>query len=1152
MTISGTAGNDNLVGTSGNDTFNLRQGGDDTVQGLGGDDIFVFGATFTAADTIDGGTGNDIVRLDGDYSAGLTLGATTLTNVEIIQLTAGNSYNLTTVDANVAAGHALTINGTALGAGDQLTFDGSAETDGTFRIQGGAGNDTITMGAALVAADRVDGGTGADTLVLDGDYSLTFGAATLRDIDQLALTTGHAYHFITNDANVAAGATLTVAADGLSDGSTLNFNGAKELDGSFNFDIGAITAQLTGGAQSDSFFMDALSAPDRINGGGGSDTVYLDQTTDIAMTKTTLVNVENLNLADGDYHITLGGAIAADATLVVDATALTASNTLFLDAHKETVGSVIVDGGAAAATIIGTQQGDAFDFNVAGQGGLTAGDSIDGQAGYDRLYLDGDYTGAHALTLTNTTVTNVEEFDLGAGFSYNVTLAAATVAAGASLKVDASALGASDVLTFDGSAAPSTSTLDILGGAGNDTLTGNDGGDTFDLSQGGNDTATGGSGDNTFIFGAALTAADTVDGGDGGNNTITLDGTYNLTFTASTFTNIQTFVLAGGHDYSLTTAAQNDLVGTILTVDASALGAGDTLTFDASAQDAEMDDSGQLNVIGGAGNDTVTTGDLGGTFDLSEGGNDTITGGSFGGSILNMGAALTSGDRLNGGTAGGIVNLNGDYTGANALSLNNTILQNIDRIVVAAGHSYQITYTGALPTPTNDGIGFKLDASALGASDVLTANFSAATGRDTIIGGAGNDHITDSAGGTVDLSKGGNDTANVNGGTAIMGAALSSGDKLTNVTTLSLNGDYDTADGTALNLTTAILSGGAAATLAIGHDYDITVSSTSVIASLTTGTPVNGTVASLTFDGSAETTHGFSITLDGNGGAGPIPTNTITTGGGADTVFAVNGQTLIFHGNGGNDTVTLDAIFGSSQIDGGAGNDTLDFGMSGNTTFANNSIANIETLVLTSNLGTLTMADGNVAAGQTLIVQGASSFNGSAETDGHYNVTANAFGNVIGGALSDTITLTGGSGSGGNVTGGGGGDTIDLGSSSNFETLHYGAASDSTSVNYDTIKHLSFANDSFAITSGDPTAIDAKVTTGTLSTASFDSDLATAVGAGQLAAHHAVLFTANAGTLSGHTFLIVDENGTAGYQASADIVIDVTGATGTLSTGDFS
>ena len=37
----------------------------------------------------------------------------------------------------------------------------------------------------------------------------------------------------------------------------------------------------------------------------------------------------------------------------------------------------------------------------------------------------------------------------------------------------------------------------------------------------------------------------------------------------------------------------------------------------------------------------------------------------------------------------------------------------------------------------------------------------------------------------------------------------------------------------------------------------------------------------------------------------------------------------------------------------------------------------------------------------------------------------------------------------------------------------------------------------------------------------------------------AVLFTPTAGDEAGKTFLVVDANGTAGYQANADLVIDV-------------
>jgi len=46
----------------------------------------------------------------------------------------------------------------------------------------------------------------------------------------------------------------------------------------------------------------------------------------------------------------------------------------------------------------------------------------------------------------------------------------------------------------------------------------------------------------------------------------------------------------------------------------------------------------------------------------------------------------------------------------------------------------------------------------------------------------------------------------------------------------------------------------------------------------------------------------------------------------------------------------------------------------------------------------------------------------------------------------------------------------------------------------------------------------------------------------KLKAHHAILFTPNVGTLSGHQFLVIDMNGVAGYQAGSDLVIGLASA----------
>src|SRR5439155_1510552 len=82
---------------------------------------------------------------------------------------AGYSYDLTMNDGNVAAGHNLIISantlkaaGGTLAADETLTFNGSAETNGTFTIYSGAG------------ADHIIGGAGADLqIAVTSDHVLT-------------------------------------------------------------------------------------------------------------------------------------------------------------------------------------------------------------------------------------------------------------------------------------------------------------------------------------------------------------------------------------------------------------------------------------------------------------------------------------------------------------------------------------------------------------------------------------------------------------------------------------------------------------------------------------------------------------------------------------------------------------------------------------------------------------------------------------------------------------------------------------------------------------------------------------------------------------------------------------------------------------------
>ena len=84
-----------------------------------------------------------------DDTVGLAGAANRISHQGKLYLAAGHSYNLTTDDATVAGGQTLEVNASALGFPDNLTFDGSAETDGRFTITGGTGNDALTGGAGV-------------------------------------------------------------------------------------------------------------------------------------------------------------------------------------------------------------------------------------------------------------------------------------------------------------------------------------------------------------------------------------------------------------------------------------------------------------------------------------------------------------------------------------------------------------------------------------------------------------------------------------------------------------------------------------------------------------------------------------------------------------------------------------------------------------------------------------------------------------------------------------------------------------------------------------------------------------------------------------------------------------------------------------------
>ena len=99
------------------------------------------------------------------------------------------------------------------------------------------------------------------------------------------------------------------------------------------------------------------------------------------------------------------------------------------------------------------------------------------------------------------------------------------------------------------------------------------------------------------------------------------------------------------------------------------------------------------------------------------------------------------------------------------------------------------------------------------------------------------------------------------------------------------------------------------------------------------------------------------------------------------------------------------------------------------------------------------------------------------------------------------------------------------------------SAAESTSTGYDAITGFDWNVDRIDAPGTTPRGFS-QSGSGSLSTASFDADLAARM-SGVLGAGQAALFTANAGTLSGHVFAVIDVNGQAGYQAGQDLVIEL-------------
>jgi Ca2+-binding RTX toxin-like protein len=312
----GNSGDNFVTGGGAADLLRLYDGGDDTVLAGAGADLIFFIGSLTGADVINGGADRDTLIIQGHYAGGLAL-TPNITEIEEIAILGGGNttfgapgterydYILTPHDSNFAAGVEARINAGNLLAGEDFTFDGSAETDARFVVYGGRGKDTITGSLnndtfyfaddnRFATGDTVNGGAGYDGMFLRGNYTIDFNApgytGLFTSIENLTFTsasderyargggTEFDYNITLSDALVGAGVTLTINGGLLMASETMILDGSLESDSFLRLFGGKSNDTLKGGGRND--LIHGFHGADMLTGNGGADTFRFDSIAD--------------------------------------------------------------------------------------------------------------------------------------------------------------------------------------------------------------------------------------------------------------------------------------------------------------------------------------------------------------------------------------------------------------------------------------------------------------------------------------------------------------------------------------------------------------------------------------------------------------------------------------------------------------------------------------------------------------------------------------------------------------------------------------------------------------------------------------------------------------------------------------------------------
>ena len=540
-TLTGGAGDDTLTGGAGDDTLD---GGDgiDTLDGGDGDDTLIGG---DGIDTLDGGAGDDILEggdgidtLDGgDGTDTLSYESENTGVAVIIDLDDGLGGQTATDGANSLLDNIENFENVIGGTGDdRLTGD-----DNDNVLEGGAGADTIDgMGGDDIIKgdggfDNLDGGDGTDTLSYADEDFLVGGVA-------VSLIADTAKNYV---GGVEGGDVDTIA----NFENVIGNQGDDKITGDANDNI------LEGRAGDDDIF--GGDGDDTLKGGEGLDTLDGGDGTD------------TLSYADEDMPPGVGVAVnlAASTSIDNDANGDTRDtirnfeNVIGSKNNDEITGDSgdnVIEGGAGADTLVGGgnplvgSTGDTVSYesseeavvvnllDATNSGGDADGDTL---SGFENIIGS-----AGADTLTGDDGDNVIEGGAGVdtlvGGAGTDTLSYESEQEGVTVDLDADGRGTQQATRPDQTTGR-TPALDriegfenVRGGAGADTLTGDDndnileGGEGDDIleGKGGADTLYGGAGADTYVYHYTNSpnrrdGVDRIIDSDGGTIEIHLDGT---------------------------------------------------------------------------------------------------------------------------------------------------------------------------------------------------------------------------------------------------------------------------------------------------------------------------------------------------------------------------------------------------------------------------------------------------------------------------------------------------------------------------------------------------------------------------------------------------------------------------------------------------